>query len=58
MYFYVPETRGIKLGKEMDAVFGDNCAEDEELEIGEETALLMHSGEGEVMRRASLVSYT
>jgi len=57
--FYVPETRGVGMGRDMDAVFGikGNEANVEEIEdideITEETTLL--SGRE---RRGSLGAYT
>lgn len=62
MYFYVPETRNVALGREMDAVFGDVDVRDEEEEVGEmevdERTVLLGGDERMRMRRASLGSYT
>ena len=60
VYFLVPETRGVALGKEMDEVFGDTLAgaEEECLEITEtERTMLLRSGR-DGRRRGSLGAYT
>lgn len=56
--FGVPETRGVKLGREMDEVFGSFEGEPEEdLGVSETTALLGKDG-GMSRRRGSLGAYT
>lgn len=61
VYLGVPETRGVALGKEMDAVFGIDGTQDEEqieedeMEESERTALLRGQ---ERARRGSLGVYT
>lgn len=55
--FFVPETRGLGVGKPMDELFGaDVLASDEEaiIEVSETTALLVHDRR----RRSSLMAYT
>lgn len=55
--FFVPETRGLGVGKPMDDLFGaDEVADDEEaiVEVSETTALLVHDRR----RRSSLMAYT
>jgi sugar porter (SP) family MFS transporter len=54
--FFVPETRGLGVGKPMDELFGaEHVADDEEaiLEVTETTALLVHDRR----RRSSLAAY-
>lgn len=56
--FGVPETRGVKLGREMDEVFGSIEGElEEDLEVSETTTLLGKDG-GLSRRRGSLSAYT
>ena len=57
--FFVPETRGLGVGKPMDKLFGadvDEIDEDEEaiVEVSETTALLVHDRR----RRSSIGAYT
>jgi hypothetical protein len=58
VFFSVPETRNVPLGREMDALFDDKRDMDEEDEIEEEseTTLLLKHGQRE--RRGSLGVYT
>lgn len=53
---FVPETRGVGVGKPMDEIFGVEPSEDEEaiIEVSETTALLVHDRR----RRSSLAAYT
>lgn len=61
MYFFVPETRNVALGKDMDFVFGLKEAEwgddGESATVVEETTALL-GRERVALRRASLGSYT
>jgi sugar porter (SP) family MFS transporter len=55
--FFVPETRGLGVGKPMDEVFGATAIPDDEEaieEVSETTALLVHDRR----RRSSLAAYT
>ncbi|TKA61730.1 hypothetical protein B0A55_12208 [Friedmanniomyces simplex] len=56
VYVFVPETRGVGVGKPMDELFGAAVPDDEEsfLEVSETTALLVHDRR----RRSSLAAYT
>ncbi|KAK3629073.1 hypothetical protein LTR56_006530 [Elasticomyces elasticus] len=56
VYFVVPETRGVGVGKPMDELFGAAISDEEEaiLEVSETTALLVHDRR----RRSSLAAYT
>lgn len=56
--FWVPETRNVPLGREMDALFDDekDIDEEEEMEEETETTLLLKHGQRE--RRGSLGVYT
>ena len=58
VYFSVPETRNVPLGREMDALFDDekDIDEEEEMEEETETTLLLKHGQRE--RRGSLGVYT
>ena len=56
VYVFVPETRGVGVGKPMDELFGADVSDEEEaiLEVSETTALLVHDRR----RRSSLAAYT
>ncbi|KAK3074045.1 hypothetical protein LTR53_003824 [Teratosphaeriaceae sp. CCFEE 6253] len=56
VFVFVPETRGVGVGKPMDALFGADAADEEEaiVEVSETTALLVHDRR----RRSSLAAYS
>jgi sugar porter (SP) family MFS transporter len=58
VYFSVPETRNVPLGREMDALFDDEKDMDEEEEMEEETETTLLLKHGQRERRGSLGVYT